>query len=72
MFDVAASLQPALDESSASLAGAAARTSRAQTALGDSRVDGAMAGAARADVFAEALLSAVHARLAELKVVAHG
>ncbi len=72
MFDVAASLNGALSTSTRALAAAASNTSRAQTPLGDSRTDAAMAGVAEKAIFTEALLNAMHARLAEIKSVTHG
>lgn len=50
----------------------AAATSRAQTPYGAARTDAAMAGAAEKAIFQEALLNAMHARLAEIKGVTHG
>jgi hypothetical protein len=72
MFDVAASLNDAMSLAQRDLSGAAFETSRAQTTLGGTRVDAAMAEAARKAIFTEALLNAVHARLAEIKIVTHG
>jgi hypothetical protein len=72
MFDVAASLNDAVSLAQRDLNGAASATARAQTALGGTRVDAAMAGVARKAIFSEALLNAVHARLAEIKNVTHG
>lgn len=54
------------------LSAGATATSRAQTSLGGSRVDAAMAGAAQQAIFTEALLNAIHSRLAEIKGVTHG
>lgn len=62
----------ALAGAKAKLAGEASQTSRAQTPLGDARTDSAMAGVAEQAIFTEALLSATHARLAEIKGVARG
>lgn len=72
MFDVAESLNSALSLAQSGLTGAASATSRAQTPLGNSRTDASMAAAARQAIFTEALLNAVHARLAEIKSVTHG
>jgi hypothetical protein len=72
MFDVAASLNNAMNVARSGIAGAAAATSRAQTPLGGSRTDAAMAAVAQKAIFTEALLNAVHARLAEIKSVTHG
>lgn len=69
MFDVAASLMPALARSRSALGAAAAATASAQTPYGSSRTDAAMAAAARGAIFQEALLGALHARLAELRGV---
>ena len=72
MFDVAGSLMGALERSRETLGGAASATARSQTPYGTSRSDAAMAETAQAAIFQEALLNAVHARLAELKSVTHG
>lgn len=72
MFDVAASLNGALNAARDGLAGAASQTARAQTPYGGSRTDAAMAGVAQNAIFTEALLNAIHSRLAELKVVTRG
>lgn len=69
MFDVAGSLMNALLLSRESLGSAASATARAQTPYGVSRSDAAMAGAAEKAIFQEALLNALHARLAEIKSV---
>lgn len=68
-MDVAPQLQYALSEARSRLAGAAAQASRAQTSLGTPVSDRAMAALAESAIFSEALLSAMHARLAELKAV---
>lgn len=57
----------ALNTSASALSGAASVTARSQTPYGDSRTGAAMAGAAEKAIFTEALLNAVHARLAEIK-----
>jgi hypothetical protein len=54
------------------LTDSAAATARAQTPYGGTRTDAAMASVAERAVFTEALLNAVHARLAEIKSVTHG
>jgi hypothetical protein len=72
MFDVAASLNGALGEAREGLAQAAMQTARSQTSLGSARTDAAMAAVAQKAIFTEALLNAVHARLAEIKSVTHG
>lgn len=72
MFDVAAPLMNALAQSRDALASAASATSRAQTPYGPQRSDAAMAGVAEKAVFQEALMNAMHARLAEIKSVTHG
>ncbi|MDE2481652.1 MAG: hypothetical protein KGN02_05645 [bacterium] len=66
MFDVADSLQPALARAAQSLARAQKTVARANAGAG-SGADGAMAATARAALFQEALMNAVHARLNELK-----
>lgn len=72
MFDVAAPLLSALAQSRDGLGDAAAATSRAQTPYGSSRSDAAMAGVAEKAIFQEALMNAMHSRLAEIKSVTHG
>lgn len=72
MFDVAAPLLNALRQSREGLQDAASQTSRSQTPLGPSRTDAAMAGVAEKAIFQEALMHAMHARLAEIKSVTHG
>jgi hypothetical protein len=72
MFDVAASLLNALNAAREGLAAAASRTATAQTTLGTSRPDAAMASVAQRAIFTEALMNAMHSRLAEVKSVAHG
>lgn len=72
MFDVAGDLMSALQNARERLGSAAAQTARAQTPYGSARTDSAMAAVAESAVFTEALLGAVHARLAEIKAVAHG
>jgi hypothetical protein len=72
MFDVAASLSDALSLARRSLTHSASVTASAQTPYGGPRTDAAMASVAQHAIFAEALLNAVHARLAEIKSVTHG
>ncbi|HZZ65320.1 MAG TPA: hypothetical protein VFE17_07475 [Candidatus Baltobacteraceae bacterium] len=71
MFDVGLSLAPALRNAGEQIAQASATTARAGTSLGEARSEAAMAAIARTAVFSEALLNAVHARLAEIKSAAH-
>jgi hypothetical protein len=72
MFDVADSLMSALRGAQDDLRAAAGRTARSETLPGSQRPDRDMAQVARQAVFTEALLGAMHARLAEIKSVAHG
>lgn len=72
MFDVAGYLLSALTRSREGLGDAAAATSRAQTPYGPARSDAGMAGVAEKAIFQEALMNAMHARLAEIKNVTHG
>ncbi|HET9096147.1 MAG TPA: hypothetical protein VFN37_14810 [Candidatus Baltobacteraceae bacterium] len=72
MFDVAGSLMNALSRSRERLGEAAAATSRAQTPYGPARTDAGMAGVAEKAIFQEALMNAMHSRLAEIKSVTHG
>lgn len=72
MFDVADSLMGALASAKNGLSAAAGGVSRSQTALGSAQTDNTLALAADKAIFTEALLNAVHARLAEIKNVAHG
>jgi hypothetical protein len=51
------------------LTAAASATARAQTPYGGTRTDEAMAGVAQHAIFTEALLGAMHSRLAEIKSV---
>lgn len=69
-MDVAPQLLTALSAARSSLAQDAGRASRAQTNLGAPAVDVTMAGLAQSAIFSEALLAAMHARLAEIKAVA--
>ena len=70
MFDVAESLQGGLSAASRDLQRAQIRLVRSDAAGGSAESQSAMADAARAALFDEALLSAVRSRLAELKAVA--
>ncbi len=70
MFDVAESLQGGLAAARDRLAGAQQLVARANAGAGGRASDAAMASAAQAALFSEALLSAVRARLAEIKAVA--
>lgn len=70
MFDVAYSLNGALQGAREALSRAALLTARSQTRPGSGRTDAAMAGVAQCTIFTEALLNAMHARLAEIKSVA--
>lgn len=70
MYDVAQSLFGALGSSRDALSQAARETATAQTRSGGSGADRAMADAARQAIFTEAILNAVHARLAEIKEAA--
>lgn len=72
MFDIAAPLNSALAQSREGLQRAASQTARAQTPYGSARSDSAMAGVAEKAIFQEALMNAMHARLAEIKSVTHG
>lgn len=71
MFDVGSSLAGALADNAQKISQASSQTARAGTALGESGSENAMAAIANAAVFSEALMNAVHARLAEIKSVAH-
>ena len=68
-MDIAPQLQTALDRSRADLASEAGRAARAQTSLGTRATDATMAALAQAAIFSEALLSAIHARMEEIKSV---
>lgn len=54
------------------LSATAGAVSRSQTGFGPARTDRILASAAERAIFSEAVLNAVHARLAELKAVTHG
>ncbi|MDP9016864.1 MAG: hypothetical protein M3N19_00900 [Candidatus Eremiobacteraeota bacterium] len=68
-MDVAPQLQSALSNARSQLAWTASQTARAQTSLGGHTQDAAMASLAQTAIFSEALLSALHARLQEIKSV---
>ncbi len=70
MYDIASSLRGALDASADHLAHAAASVAHANTGAGAHALDTAMAETAQQAVFTEAVLSAMHARLSEIKQVA--
>jgi hypothetical protein len=65
MFDVADSLTPALHDAQRRLDGASEQTARANASGRDAGA--AMTATAGAALFTEALLAALHARLAEVK-----
>jgi len=69
MFDVTASLKSGLASAQQRLSQAERWVTRANAGAADRSADAAMAQTARAAIFKEALLGAVHARLAELKSV---
>jgi len=69
MFDVARSLQEGLEAAQLRLREAQAAVARANAGSRSRGTDAAMAETARAAMFSEALLSAVHARFEELKGV---
>jgi hypothetical protein len=69
MFDVADSLRSGLQTAQRQLHDAQATVARANAGEGSRSVDAAMAGTARAAIFQEALLGAIHARLQEIKGV---
>ncbi|HTU69659.1 MAG TPA: hypothetical protein VMF11_05000 [Candidatus Baltobacteraceae bacterium] len=69
MFDVAYSLRGGLDEAASRLRDAQRAVARANAGEGGRTADAAMAQTARAAIFDEALLGAVHARLEEIKAV---
>jgi hypothetical protein len=70
MFDVAGSLENGLRAAQARLTDAQTAVARADAGLDRRGGDAAMARSARAAIFEEALLGAVHERLAEIKQVA--
>ncbi|MBV8638447.1 MAG: hypothetical protein JO322_10200 [Candidatus Eremiobacteraeota bacterium] len=69
MFDVAHSLQRGLDDAQARLRESQGAVAQANAGHLGRSTDAAMAQAARAAIFDEALLGAMHARLSELKAV---
>jgi hypothetical protein len=69
MFDVADSLRGGLQAAAERLAQTQARVARANAGDGGRTADAAMAQTARAAIFDEALLGAMHARLEEVKAV---
>lgn len=69
MFDVAESLQPGLADAQMRLRNAQAAVASANSGRAGRATDAAMAQTARAAIFSEALLSAMHARLSEVKAV---
>ena len=69
MLDVASSLQRALGLADERLAQGAQQAARSQTSLGQPVTDATMASLAQGAIFSEALLSAMHARLEEIKSV---
>ncbi len=70
MFDVGDTLRDGLDEARSKLRDAQRALARANSGDATGRAaDGAMAQTAQAALFTEALLSAEHARLAEIKTV---
>jgi hypothetical protein len=69
MFDVAESLRGGLESAQAHLQQAQDVVARANAGAGGRTADAAMAQTARAAIFDEALLGAMHARLEELKAV---
>ena len=69
MFDVAPQLQSALARARERLHGDAATAAQIAGSTGGRLDEGSMARLAQNAIFSEALLNAVHARLAELKSV---
>ena len=70
MFDVGDTLRDGLEQARTRLRDAQRTLARANSGLAGGRsVDGAMAETAQDALFTEALLSAEHARLAEIKAV---
>ncbi len=70
MFDIAPQLQAALNQAQTQMAAKALQTARGQTQRASGGTDATMAAFASRAIFSEALLSALHARLAEIKAVA--
>jgi hypothetical protein len=71
MFDIGDTLLSGLTRARAGLTHDASATALAQTPYGEPRTDAAMAGVAENAVFTEALLNALHSRLAEIKTATH-
>jgi len=69
MFDVGESLQSGLTAAQDRLRDAQSAVANANAGHGGRSTDAAMAQTARAAIFSEALLGAMHARLSELKSV---
>lgn len=69
MFDLAPQLASALQAANEQLGTSASKTARAETNLGERTSDRTMASLAQAAIFSEALLSAIRARLQEIKSV---
>ena len=69
MFDVGESLQAGLAGARDRLTDAQAAVAAANAGHGSRSTDAAMAQTARAAIFSEALLNAMHSRLAEIKAV---
>ena len=67
MFDVSEGLRAGLEAAQRRMNDAQAAVARANAGAGGRSADAAMAQTAQAAIFDEALLSAVHARLAEIK-----
>ncbi|HTX55921.1 MAG TPA: hypothetical protein VMD47_02365 [Candidatus Acidoferrales bacterium] len=67
MFDTTGSLRGGLDAAAARLQQAQGAVARANAGEGGRTADAAMAQAAQAALFDEALLEAMHARLEEVK-----
>ena len=67
MFDVAESLQGGLAVAAQKLRDAQSAVAQANAGRGGRSTDAAMAAAAQAAIFNEALLSAMHERLNEIK-----
>ena len=70
MMNASAPVSGALVEGRMRLQDAESDVARANAGHAGRSTDGAMANAARAAVFEEALLATIHARLSELKAVA--
>jgi hypothetical protein len=70
MIDVGESLQGGLHAASERMREAQERVAAANAGAGGRGADEAMASAARAAIFDEALLGALHSRLEEVKAVA--